>query len=118
MTNRNLVTANDPLFAPNMIWNYVVVTERINKLGKNELHCSPCVTEDDIKNDIENFLKYSVKNPDAKRGIHYNYAVFTRKLDYVYTGEPLTIEVPVEEAVNKKMRDLSRACLRLAGDEL
>lgn len=120
MTTRipKLMTANDPRFAPNMIWNYVVVTERINKLGKNELHCSPCVTEKDIKGELIDFFKYSVKNPDAKRGIHYNYAVFTRKLDYVYTGEPLTVEVPVKEAVNKKMRDLSKACLRLAGDEL
>lgn len=112
-----LITANDPRFAPDMIWNYVVVTERINKLGKNELHCEPCVTEGEVMESIENFLKYSVGNSDAKRGVHYNYAVFSRNKEYVYTGKPSTDEV-LEESVNKKMRDLSKACLRLAGDEL
>jgi hypothetical protein len=117
MTIRKLMTANDPRFSPNMIWNYVVVTERINSIGKNEMHCEPCVTEEEVKESIENFLIFSVGNPDAKQGIHYNYAVFTRKADYVYTGELFT-EVPFIEAVNKKLRDASRACLRLAGDEL
>jgi hypothetical protein len=119
-----LMTANDPLFAPNMIWKYVVVTERINKLGKLEIHQAVCVTEDDVKEEIENFLKYSVINPDAVKGVHYNYGVFKLDSDYVYTGKNLkelkviTDGIPVEEAVNKKMRDLSKALLRLAGDEL
>ena len=58
MTKRipKLIPANDPLFSPKMIWNYVVITERINKLGKFDMHCSPCVTEEDVKEDIDNFL--------------------------------------------------------------
>ena len=80
MTKRipKLMTANDPLFAPNMIWNYVVVTERINKLGKLEIHQAVCVTEDDVKEEIENFLKFYVINTDAIKGVHYNYGVFVK----------------------------------------
>ena len=114
-----LMTANDPRFAPNMIWNYVVVTERINKIGKLEIDERICVDENEVAEEINRFLKYEVANPDAVKGVHYNYAVFAKNPDYIYTGEePLAVKVPLEEAVNKKMRDLSKACLRLAGDEL
>jgi hypothetical protein len=126
MTKRipKLMTANDPLFAPNMIWKYVVVTERINKLGKLEINERPCVTEEQVQEEVEEFLKFYVINPDAVKGVHYNYGVFKLDSDYVYTGKNLkelkaiTDGIPVEEAVNKKMRDLSKALLRLAGDEL
>lgn len=126
MTKRipKLVTVNDPLFAPNMIWNYVVVTERINKIGKLEINERPCVTEEQVQEEIEQFLQFYVINPDAIKGVHYNYAVFKLDSGYVYTGKHLAElkvindGIPVEEAVNKKIHDLSKACLRLAGDEL
>jgi hypothetical protein len=108
-----LIECPDPRFAPNMIWNYVVVTERINKLGKSELHCLPGVTEEDVKGDIDNFLKYEVENPAAVRGVHYNYAVFVKK-DNAYTGTIPVEPVSMEEAVNKKMRDLSESLLKIA----
>jgi hypothetical protein len=104
-----LVESVDPLFAPNMIWNYVVVTERINKIGRLEIQERVCVTEKDVKESIENFLKYTVINPKAVRGVHYNYAVFTRDPHYVYTGEPVVNEETVEEGVNRRMRDLANA---------
>jgi hypothetical protein len=85
MTQRTpkLITANDPLFAPNMIWKYVVVTERINKLGKLEIHEEPCTTEEEVIETIDNFMKYTVINPDAVKGVHYNYAVFV-KMEHVF----------------------------------
>lgn len=119
-----LVTSRHPEFAPNMIWNYVVVTERINKTGSLDISERPCVTEEHVQDEIERFLQYYVINPDAIKGVHYNYAVFKRDSGYVYTGKSLAElkvindNIPIEEAVNKRMQDLSKACLRLAGDEL
>ena len=108
-----LVESKDPMFAPNMIWNYVVVTERINKIGKMEIDSTPCVTEDDVKEEIETFLKWHVVNPKAVKGVHYNYAVFKRQTNYVYTGEPVVSEESVEDGVNRRLRDLSAALLKL-----
>jgi hypothetical protein len=70
-----------------MIWNYVVVTERVNKIGRTEMNSSPCITLEQVKEDIDNFLKWHVENPAAVKGVHYNYAVFAKDPDYVYTGD-------------------------------
>lgn len=85
MTKRipKLMTANDPLFAPNMILNYVVVTERINKLGKLETHYEPCLSEEDVIETINNFMELTVINPDAIKGVHYNYGVFV-KMEHIF----------------------------------
>jgi hypothetical protein len=108
-----LVECPDPRFAPNMVWNYVVVTERVQKNGKTDLSEIVCVTEEDVKEAIDNFLKYNVVNPAAVRGVHYNYAVFA-KTDNAYTGTIPAEPVSMEEAVNKKMQDLSKSFLKIA----
>jgi hypothetical protein len=78
---KKLVVCPDPLFAPNMIWNFVVVTERVNKIGKTDTREHTCVTEEDVKKDIADFLKHEVDNPDAVKGTHYNFGIFVRSPD-------------------------------------
>lgn len=76
-----LKTCPDPKFGPNMIWEYVVVTERVNKVNKTELRESVCVNEEHVKRDVADFLKREVDNPDAIKGTHYNFAIFSRRRD-------------------------------------
>ena len=75
---KKLMTVADPIWGPNMIWKYLIVTERVNKAGKTDMREKVCITEKDVKDDIAAFLKLEVDNPDAIRGVHYNWGIFIR----------------------------------------
>ena len=64
-----------------MIWNYVVVTERVNKIGKTETRESIYIEEEQVKENISNFIKNEVDNLDAIKGTHYNFGIFYRNKD-------------------------------------